>query len=346
MNYHKRLVFDFDDTISFTKNRDWENATPNVELIRKMNKLYKEGWVIDIFTARGSLSCSSREEAKSKFEPGMKKWLEKNGVLYHSISFEKPLATYYIDDKALSPEQFIDIEIKQLEGGLSGSDIYSDGKSVHKVDKNAHLVREWYENAKNIRTPKIERIVGDVISMEYIVHDPLYFKNNLYISLGLIQDSLEKLRSNMIIKEYNFSSYLKRIDDHIDSSNSQVLHDCRLYVKILKDLRLEQSFSHGDFGITNMLFKNNELYLIDPLPHIFGCTVIDAAKFICSLFINSYEEEVIKKSISTIFSFCFYTSNISKNNFIYLIMCEAIRIYKYHPDKSFVENKIKEILCS
>jgi capsule biosynthesis phosphatase len=345
MNYHKRLVFDFDDTISFSKNRDWDNASPNIELIKKMNKLYDEGWQIDIFTARGSLSCSSREEAKNKFLQGMKVWLEKHSVKYHSVSFDKPLATFYIDDKALSPEEFINIEIKQLEGGLSGSDIYSDGKSVHKVDPNAHLVREWYENVSNINIPKIERIVGNVISMEYINNDPLYFKNNVYVSLGLIQDSLEKLRKIRCKDEQLFFSYLKRINDHIDASSSSVLQECRLYVDMIKDLDLKRSFSHGDFGITNMLFKDTKLYLIDPIPNVFGCTLLDAAKFICSLYINNYEKETIRKSFNALFSFCSCFYKISEKSFSYLIMCETIRIYKYHPNKSFIENKIKDILC-
>ena len=33
MDHFKRIVVDIDDTISFTTNRDWENATPNIELI-------------------------------------------------------------------------------------------------------------------------------------------------------------------------------------------------------------------------------------------------------------------------------------------------------------------------
>ena len=60
----KRLVVDIDDTISFTINRDFENATPNVALIKKLNELFDNGVEIYYVTARGSLSCGSREEAK------------------------------------------------------------------------------------------------------------------------------------------------------------------------------------------------------------------------------------------------------------------------------------------
>lgn len=344
MNYHKRLVFDFDDTISFSKNRDWKNADPNIPLIEKINKLYNEGWQIDIFTARGSLSCNTRDEAKEKYLGGMEDWLKRNGIKYHSVSFDKPLATYYIDDKALTPEEFININIEQLEGGLSGSDIYSDGKSVHKIDKNAHIVRDWYENVLYVKVPKIERVVGEVITMEYVKHDPHYFNDNMYISLGLIQDSLYNLRKNEIKESLTYQSYLDRIRTHIWSSASEKI--LNLFCKLKTHLSLNQTFSHGDFGITNMLFKNNSLYLIDPIPNVFGCTEIDAAKFICSLYINKYDRFVINKSSNSMFGFCnSFNESLTKEDFKFLILCETIRIYKYHPDKSFIEN-IAEEICS
>lgn len=344
MNYHKRLVFDFDDTISFSKNRDWKNADPNIPLIEKINKLYNEGWQIDIFTARGSLSCSTRDEAKEKYLGGMEDWLKRNNVKYHSVSFDKPLATYYIDDKSLTPEEFISINIEQLQGGLSGSDIYSDGKSVHKVDKNAHTVRNWYENVLYINVPKIERVVGEVITMEYVKHDPRYFNDNMYVALGLIQDALYKLRKNEVKYSTVYESYLNRIETHV--KNSLSIKISNLFYQFKKDFKLNQTFSHGDFGITNMLFKNNSLYLIDPIPDVFGCTEIDAAKFICSLYINKYEQHVIDKSLNSTFSFCTsFNETLSKEDFKFLILCETIRIYKYHPDKSFIEN-IAERICS
>ncbi len=34
--YHKRIVCDIDDTISFCDNRDWQNAKPNLPVIQKL----------------------------------------------------------------------------------------------------------------------------------------------------------------------------------------------------------------------------------------------------------------------------------------------------------------------
>ena len=76
--YHKRIVLDFDDTLAFTTNRDFKNAKPNKLLINKINQLYKDGWQIDIFTARGSISCETRADAEAKYGEEIRQWLFEN----------------------------------------------------------------------------------------------------------------------------------------------------------------------------------------------------------------------------------------------------------------------------
>lgn len=337
MNHHKRIVLDFDDTLAFNKNRDWDNAEPNMELIEKTNKLYDEGWQIDIFTARGSISCETREEAKLKYEPGMIAWLQKHAVKYHSISFNKPLAAYYVDDKGISPDAFIYTDIRKLEGGLSGSDIYTDGEFVHKQDKNAHLVREWYAKAVGINTPKIDRIVGDTITMQYIEHNKNYFNDNIYMALGMIQTALTDMKSIPVPDDLEYMSYVKRIEEHANNSGRITM---QMNANVIRSYAFKRSFSHGDFGITNMLFTSTKsLYLIDPIPNVFGCTEIDAAKFIASLYINKYDKEKIdicKRSICA-----FLPIRVSMLNA--LTAAEITRIYKYHPDKRFVMECFNEV---
>lgn len=108
----KTIVFDFDDTISFAENRDWENAKANIPLIDKINSLYDKGWTILIYTARGSLSCKTREEAEQNNSNQIEGWLNRHGVKYHELSFKKPLAMYYVDDRAILPEDFIKLELE------------------------------------------------------------------------------------------------------------------------------------------------------------------------------------------------------------------------------------------
>ena len=93
--------FDVDGTIcSLTENHEYYKAKPITEMINKINKLYDEGHTIKIATARGQVSgMAFRKLTKEQ----LKKW----GVKYHSFHV-KPAAHFYIDDRALRPDEFID----------------------------------------------------------------------------------------------------------------------------------------------------------------------------------------------------------------------------------------------
>jgi len=338
----KRIVFDFDDTIAYTVNRDWENATPNTELIEKIHDLYYEGWQIDIFTARGSLSCKTREEASIKYRAGIEKWLKKHNVQYHTLSFDKPLATYYVDDKGITPEDFISLEIQQLKGGLSGSDIYTDGKLVHKVDEHCHKVAEWMSVASfalNVFTPKVVRVVGSSITMEYIHHNKEYFKHNTYRAMGTILSILHSFKSLNPIHTFSPADYCNRIQRHIDSSKEKLLNSPTGFNLSLIEKNLSSTFAHGDFGITNLLFSNaGDLYLIDPITHSYSSYELDCAKLCASLLINGIHEQYHKICYPFMLTFL---KHIDEYAFMCMIVAELIRVHKYHPDKTLIPNLIK-----
>lgn len=107
---YNTIVMDLDDTINFTENRDFENSKPYPEVINKINKLYDEGWKIIIFTARGGKSCKTLEEKEKKYRQVTEDWLRKNGVRYNELMFGKPNADYYVDDKNMSIEEFINFK--------------------------------------------------------------------------------------------------------------------------------------------------------------------------------------------------------------------------------------------
>lgn len=340
--YHKRIVVDFDDTLAFHQNRKFDEAVPNWLLIEKLNGLYDQGWQIDIFTARGSISCKTREEARQKYEKSMIDWLDRNGVKYNMLSFDKPLAAYYIDDKGIMPFDFLDVDIRELEGGLSGTEIYTDGKVVHKQDAAAHATREWFDAASkaNIKTPKIHRVVGDTLTMDYISHDENYFVNNFHKALGIIQSQLENMKSIPVHDDLTFESYIKRIEQHADNAYFDGGHTIfQRNAELLRTIQLKRSFSHGDFGIKNMLFKNHDLYLIDPICGVFGCTALDAAKFCASLIINKYPANLISKSID----YMVVMNDINRFALTTLIAAEITRVYKYHPDKNFIMECVKYV---
>ena len=108
---YNTFVIDLDDTLCYTKDRDFENSKPNIEVINKVNKLYDSGWNIIIYTARGGKSCKTLEEKETKYRALTERWLNKNNVKYTKLLFGKMNADYYVDDKNLSIEEFINIEV-------------------------------------------------------------------------------------------------------------------------------------------------------------------------------------------------------------------------------------------
>ena len=342
--FNKRIVIDFDDTLAFTTDRNWADAAPNVELIEKCNRLHDSGWTVDIYTARGSISCTTRAHAEGKYGPQIREWLVKHNVKYNLLSFDKPLAAYYIDDKGISPELFLDTDIRDLEGGLSGSDIFTDGQLVHKTDTNSHEAAAWlkYAMINNINVPKVERVVGDTITMEYITADHSYFENNPYKAIALIQETIESMEKvEEPNKELTFDDYIGRIVGHVKAANLCMFDDI---AERLTTLHLKPSFSHGDFGIKNMLFyeyaEGPELCLIDPIPACFGNKELDIAKFIASLIINKYSFKHQELAIKTL---CVYNELRIKEIWL-LVASEIIRVYKYHTDKDFIIQCVNDIL--
>lgn len=336
----KRIVLDFDDTISFTKNRDWQHAEPNRPLIDKMRQLYLDGWQIDIFTARGSISCKTRAEADAKYRGDIEDWLLTHRVSYHTLSFDKPLATYYVDDKAMLPSEFIAADLHDLQGGLSGAEIYTDGHHVFKEDPNVFAVQEWFEKAEGIglKVPKVEKVIGNTMTLDYIEHIPNYIEQKPMRALGLILEKLGIMSAQDSYTDQTFSDYCANIQSHLASAAG--VFSPGLYGALLKqESRIDKdSFYHGDFGVGNMLFTPcNDLYLIDPIPNKFSCTEIDVAKFLASLLlfrdmtIHSDLFIFLKRQLKS------YTSCTNSDTIEVLMACELVRVYKYSNEKDKVE---------
>lgn len=108
MNYEKLIIVDFDDTLCLHPEHnksDIASGKPNVPLINKLNEMHAKGYRIEIYTARGHLSASSRAEAEMKYRHTILKWLDDNNVKFDWLDFNKPYGIIYIDDKAMRPDE-------------------------------------------------------------------------------------------------------------------------------------------------------------------------------------------------------------------------------------------------
>ncbi len=316
----KKIVVDFDGTIALTTSTGW---TPNIPVIQKINALFDLEYEVTIQTARGSISCKTREDAEKKYRAIIELWLKEHEVNFTRLSFEKRLALFYVDDKALTPDEFKNLQIKKITSGWSGSKIFSDGNKIYKEEpsvERARLVMQWYESVDGVLDiPKFYHYVGNTIELEFIPNTwglisvlPKHF--------NLIQSTLDKMKDLEPNGQMTCWQYWKNIIQYIKDSNVPE------FVKHMPmpDL-IPRTFGHGDFGIKNMLFKGDKLYLIDPLPHAFMSIYIDVAKLLGSMFIHSYYGPTIKSYFDKLTT----QNELDKRLIKKLTICEIIRTYKY-----------------
>ena len=95
------IFVDIDETICFYDGgeRKYENAIPNMNNIKKINKLYDKGNHIKYYTGRGSLTKINHYDLTKK---QLKDW----GCKYHELSTgEKPHYDLLICDKTKRIEE-------------------------------------------------------------------------------------------------------------------------------------------------------------------------------------------------------------------------------------------------
>lgn len=303
MNFKKShittLVVDFDDTIATTFNRDWENAVPNQPLIDKLNDLYDDGWTIHIVTARGQLSCNEDSDAADKkYRSQIERWLEHHCVKYTDLSFQKKLAAYYIDDKGITPDDFVEkFQRIQFKGGWSGATVYYDKMSdaVYKTAPNSISAVEWYKAARalGIRVPKVHSLIGTTIKMERLPE----FSGNLQSILDVIRSFNNYPPLHNVEPQTYVNRCLDRVVDVLEKETYDTLHDALNAIMP----KTKATFSHGDLSYLNIMGcsgSSSTPCLIDPIndPSLYSSSYIDYAKLYMSygLVSNTYMQTLVR----------------------------------------------------
>lgn len=89
-----KYVFDIDGTIC-SQEKDYTLAKPYVSRIERINRLYEEGNLIWLYTARGT-------DTGIDWTKITKEQLKRWGIKYDQLTFGKPSADRYIDDKGIN----------------------------------------------------------------------------------------------------------------------------------------------------------------------------------------------------------------------------------------------------
>ena len=342
-----KLVFDIDDTICNNKNRDYENAIPYKDVIKKINKLHRQGAKITLYTSRGMVSCNGDiEKIIKKNKPILEKWLEKNKVEYDELIFGKPLGDMYIDDKAMNVRDFVKQDFCELSGH-SGYKVIRLGNLVKKEMSEDNYIKlmNWYAESKNIaNSPILVSNLYTTVYMEYINGENAY--NCLdFTLLNKIIDQILKFKEKKY-KKFDKNIPLNKIEKNRsnDEEWNKIIDNCKNLVNEL-DLKQYASLSHGDFTLANTILKDNEIYLLDSLLDIEASSyLLDFAKLKMSL--DGYEEMFcggphIDKKFSKYLSKKLKKMKILKEVNILEYMY-IIRLYNYNKNKELVKQFARE----
>lgn len=278
--HYKRFIFDLDDTISHCTNRDFDNATHDLELIEKINQLFAEGFEIWIVTARGMLSCNGDLALREQtYRNSIEAWLRQHNVHYHVLSFQKELGAYYVDDKALTISDFKKTDFK-IKRGLSGNEVFiTDNKLVSKTCDNALKVALWHERAFDLQyhVPKVHSVIGKTINLEY-VHGRSYLPGTIRNKLC---DLAESFKDYAPLDNGDFNTYAKRVRDHLNISELAEEDINKIYTLLYFEnerMNREKSFCHGDFTVDNLIITQSTICMIDPNPTEYSSWLLDISK--------------------------------------------------------------------
>jgi hypothetical protein len=116
----KKISFDIDGVVCTDTKGHYALAKPIEEAITLINKLYDEGHVIYLFTAR--FRGRNKNDWKKAYEEGYdftKKQLAAWGVRHHDLFFGKPSTDLIVDDKALFHKSDTRTVEREIRGQLA-----------------------------------------------------------------------------------------------------------------------------------------------------------------------------------------------------------------------------------
>jgi capsule biosynthesis phosphatase len=108
-----RFCVDLDGTICYTKKEGecYSDVEPIPGSIETLQTLRKNGHYIIIYTARNMITYNNNiGKIIANQSSVVIEWLKKHNIPYDELHFGKPVADYYIDDKAVKFENWNDIK--------------------------------------------------------------------------------------------------------------------------------------------------------------------------------------------------------------------------------------------
>ena len=290
-----RIVFDLDDTICRTQNRDYANASAINAVVSRIHGLKEAmpGAQIIIHTSRGMASCDGDvAAAEAKNRPTIEKWLAEHGIEADEIIFGKPLGDIYVDDKAMTAADFAHARVRRYYG-FSGATVTRIGKVMIKEADNVAEQFKWYQEARQhyarmeekyplsvqpFRVPIAHSVTLGKLYMQFIPG----VSGVKAVSETMIDELLAALALEPTLPGTNdLDSYANYVERRANSIGLKT--DIGVRLRLCRPL-LRRTFCHGDFSLQNIICNQSGYTLVDPSPKPGISTwILDAGKLRASV---------------------------------------------------------------
>ena len=117
---HNRLVVDVDGVlVKKDSDKDYAEREPHDDVVDRLREYADEGFYIILYTARNMRTHEGRiGKINAETAPVLNRWLDEHDIPYDEIHYGKPWCGYdgfYIDDKAIRPSEFTDLDINEIQ---------------------------------------------------------------------------------------------------------------------------------------------------------------------------------------------------------------------------------------
>jgi capsule biosynthesis phosphatase len=121
----KCIVMDLDGTLCPVRlpRQHYDDLEPYADMLSKLREYRAQGFYIILYTSRnmrtygGNMGLITANTAKSTMA-----WLDRHQIPYDEIHFGKPWAShagFYVDDRAVRPDEFLRMSFAEIEELLS-----------------------------------------------------------------------------------------------------------------------------------------------------------------------------------------------------------------------------------
>lgn len=122
-NSLKKLIVDIDNTLSITKDGEYENAQPVITVVEKLREYHRAGFVITLFTSRNMRTFEGNiGKINIVTLPIILGWLKKHNIPFDEVIVGKPWCGhegFYVDDRAVRPAEFVKLTHNEIEALIS-----------------------------------------------------------------------------------------------------------------------------------------------------------------------------------------------------------------------------------